>query len=83
MALTREQKTMYAELEHTFNTPGWQRLTKGWEEERDRLPEMAFFNSKSEEDRRAFLVRYGLLCELIALPSNIEEDKQAAEQEDE
>lgn len=71
MALTPEQKEFFSSLEHTFNTPGWTLLVRGWTEERDGLPTAAFFNANETEELRAFRVRYGLLDELVNLPETI------------
>ncbi len=73
--MDNKQKEFYANLEATFLTPGWDLIKRGWKEEQQQLPEVAFFNAKSMEDVEALRVRYGLLNELINLPETIEQQK--------
>lgn len=68
--LTSQEEAFYRELEHTFGTAGWVRLTIGWKEERDAIPQNAFLNAKTMEDLEAARVRYELLTSLIDLPSH-------------
>lgn len=76
MELTPKQVEYFAAMEGTFNTPGWTLIRQGWEEERESLAERMFFNAKSYEDVSHARVRYGLLNELINLPSMIEQQRQ-------
>jgi len=73
--LSDEQKSFYASMEGTFNTPGWELMRQGWQNEVDQLPLNAFFNANSVEDLRAARVRYAMLKEMIDLPETIENQK--------
>ncbi|MHC4649209.1 MAG: hypothetical protein ACYTBJ_27475 [Planctomycetota bacterium] len=81
MPLTGKQREFYASLEQTFNTPGWELITQGWKEEQQQLPMSVFFNAQSIEDIRAARVRFGLLDELISLPTTLAQQKLNAEEE--
>lgn len=71
---------LYADLEHTFNTPGWSRLVEGWKEEQKWLPEFAFYNAKTVEDLELARVRHKLLSELISLADDIRQQREALEE---
>ena len=81
MPLTGKQREFYASLEQTFNTAGWELITQGWKEEQQQLPMSVFFNAQSIEDIRAARVRFGLLDELISLPTTLAQQKLNAEEE--
>ena len=70
--LTQQEQAFFRELNHTFETAGWVRLTVGWKEERDAIPLGAFMNAKSMEELHAARVRYELLTSLIDLPTHQE-----------
>ncbi len=72
MAISERNATYYTSMQRTFETAGWENLRKGWQTEVDNLPEAMFFNAKSMEDMAKARVRYGLLRELLDLPSSLE-----------
>lgn len=79
--LTQKQTQFYSKLETTFLSDGWELIVQGWKNERDSIPEAAFFNAQTMEDIRVARVRYGLLSELIDLPATIEQQKLNVEAE--
>lgn len=68
MPLTQEQIAFFRDMEQTFMTPGWTRLVKGWKDEAEALPQIAFFSGKDMADIETARVRFSLLQELINLP---------------
>jgi hypothetical protein len=71
-----QQKAFFQDLESTFDSNGWDRLSKGWEEERNQLKEAVFYNAKTEMDLAVARVRYNLLTELVRLPEVTADQKQ-------
>ncbi len=78
--LTEQQIEFFTAMEATFNTPGWELMTQGWEAERNGLAEHAFFGVKSMEDMRIVRLRYRLLTELIELPKTIGQQREEVEE---
>jgi hypothetical protein len=66
-----EQKQFFASMENMFLTPGWQLVSKGWQEEQAQLADIVFHNAKSMDDVLIARTRYELLGELVNLPSTI------------
>lgn len=79
--LTEADKAFFMDMEDLFNRPGWARLTQGWKNEADKLPEAMFYNAKTPEDMLTFRVRMELLRELISLPDAIQRAKAEKEQD--
>ena len=74
---TADENSFFMDMENLFNSPGWGRLQKGWQEEHDSIAEDSFFNAKSYEDVELARVRRGMLSELINLPANIARQKES------
>lgn len=70
--MDKKQEAFFRELDATFNTAGWVRLTVGWKEELEAIPLAAFFNAKSMEELEAARIRYELLTSLTELPDHHE-----------
>ena len=68
--MQEKERIFFRELETTFQTPGWARLTVGWKEELDAIPLNAFWNAKTMEDLEAARIRYELLTSLVDLPEH-------------
>lgn len=75
-------KQYFMEMELLFNQPGWKRLVDGWTAERDALAEATFFNARTIEDVMLARERRAMLEQLIALPDEIEKQKEYAESPD-
>lgn len=75
--LSPERQLLYRELEHTFNTPGWRFLIQGWEQKRDSLRELTFFNAGDWDDVQHARIRFQLLNEIIDLPGEYARLKEA------
>lgn len=74
--LTDQQKAFFDDMENTFNSAGWDRLTQGWRQERDSIPEAVFLNAKSMDDILVARTRYELLTELLQLAEFISAKKK-------
>lgn len=70
--MDKREKAFFRELEATFETPGWVRLTVGWKEELEAIPLDAFWNAETMDDLRAARIRYELLSSLVELPAHHE-----------
>ena len=81
--LTAEQKEFYSSMETTFNTQGWGLMASRWKEEQDALRDRMFFGAKSMDDVVEIRIQYGILGELVSLPTLIESQKQAVLDKDE
>lgn len=79
--LSPERQLLYRELEHTFNTPGWRFLTQGWEQKREALRELTFFNAGDWDDVQHARIRYQLLNEILDLPGEYARMKENEIQE--
>ncbi len=71
--LTEKEQVFFRELDATFKTPGWVRLSAGWKDELEAIPLNAFFNAKSMEELEAARIRYELLTSLVDLPAHHEQ----------
>jgi hypothetical protein len=75
-----EQTQLYNDLERMFATPGWEHLHKGFLEEQQALPLMAFLNADTSEELERYRIRYELLTQLIELPDQISAERRAYEE---
>ena len=74
--MREEQKQFFMEMDLLFRQPGWARLVDGWKQERDALPEAAFWNARTIEELMIARERYALLDQLCQLPDAIAEQQK-------
>lgn len=72
-----KQKQFFAAMESLFESEGWELVSRGWKEEAERLPQDAFFNASDFEYVREARIRHELLMQLIDLPNQIAQQKEA------
>lgn len=74
--LTPKQTEYFRSMELMFEGAGWSILAQGWKGEQGELPERVFFNAKDMDTFVEARIRFELLAELLALPEQIEAQKQ-------